>query len=73
VPALRRAPGARNLSAVLGQQDRARRRGPPVRAERAGFESASVLVRVASTEGECPVSVETPVTIRLVAVTQLGR
>jgi hypothetical protein len=37
-----------------------------VRAERAGFVSADVLVRVASTGGECPVAAETPVTIRLV-------
>ena len=43
-----------------------------VRAERPGFGPASVLVRVASTGGECPVAVETPVTIRLVAVTQRG-
>lgn len=44
-----------------------------VSAERSGFGSASVLVRVASTGGECPVSVETPVTIRLVAVPLSGR
>ena len=44
-----------------------------VRAERPGFDPASVLVRVASTGGECPIAIETPVTIRLVAVTQLGR
>ena len=43
-----------------------------VRAERPGFGPASVLVRVASSGGECPVAIETPVTIRLVAVTQLG-
>jgi hypothetical protein len=39
-----------------------------VRAERAGFQPASLLVRVASSGGECPVAVETPVTIRLVAL-----
>ena len=44
-----------------------------VRAERPGFGPATVLVGVASTGGECPVAIETPVTIRLVAVTQLGR
>lgn len=39
-----------------------------VRAERTGFSSVSVLVRVARTRGECPIAVETPVTIRLVAL-----
>ena len=36
-----------------------------VRAERAGFHSGSLMVQVARTRGECPIAVETPVTIRL--------
>jgi hypothetical protein len=39
-----------------------------VRAERAGFASTGVIVRVPSTRGECPIAVETPLTIRLAAV-----
>jgi hypothetical protein len=39
-----------------------------VRAERSGFGSGSVVVQVASSGGECPVAVETAITIRLVAL-----
>jgi hypothetical protein len=39
-----------------------------VRAEVAGFRPSGLLVRVASSGGECPVAVATPVTIRLVAL-----
>jgi hypothetical protein len=39
-----------------------------IRAERTGFRSADLVVQVASTRGECPVAVETPVTVRLAAL-----
>ena len=39
-----------------------------IRAERAGFLPGRLDVQVASTGGECPTAVETPVTLRLVAL-----
>lgn len=39
-----------------------------VRAERTGFRPGDLTVRVPTTRGQCPVAVETPVTIRLAAL-----